>query len=72
MVLKLETPALLQCRLIIVGKKKLPDITRHERFFAFVREFFSRALVLCDIAVTLRKYHYSLCSLEVTLNFAVD
>ncbi|KAF5840959.1 hypothetical protein DUNSADRAFT_14983 [Dunaliella salina] len=28
----------LKCRLIVVGKKKLPSVTRHERFFAFVAE----------------------------------
>jgi hypothetical protein len=28
----------LQCRLIIVGKKKLPSVARHERYYAFVGE----------------------------------
>lgn len=31
-------PATSRCRLLVVGKKRLPSTTSHERFFTFVGE----------------------------------
>jgi hypothetical protein len=38
MLLQPQQPAGGSCRLVVVGKKKLPNPAKHERYFAFVGE----------------------------------
>lgn len=50
LLLQPQTPAGGSCRLIVVGKKKLPDTKRHERFFAFVGELATCMSLRCHAA----------------------
>jgi hypothetical protein len=56
MLLQPQQPSGGSCRLLVVGKKKLPNPAKHERYFAFVGMLKQPAAQSCQLGMVVRQF----------------